>query len=336
VRGLRGAVSMYSSKIGEQNTDTVIGTYQEGLLSRRRLIFGQSQVAFQCLKTCTCEAIPIDLRVPQDYGNSAYSSRKIKDTIQSLSGLLEVRGAPAFAKKNTRKRLVQREVSRLEDQRIPQEVLVVRVRYTQRFHGVLRYAWLLSIPTYHFWGVPFDGPLHPIMDNHHDGAFLAAPFWGPEKYADAKRPHHSHVTRRESFPSWTWAGWRGLSAIAMPRARRLEGTVSLRDLNDAPLRLRDYIVIVRQSWNIYDFKPLLYVTGWFAMIRVELHKKGTRWVAVGTNDGTDRSTATVPFADVNFVASPPESSIGLDLGNLVAVPKMWPASPFLLPALYNL
>jgi hypothetical protein len=114
----------------------------------------------------------------------------------------------------------------------------------------------------------------------------------------------------------------------MPRARSLEGIVSLRDLNDAPLHLQEHVATMQQSWNMYEFKPLLYVIGWFAIVRVTLHKKGPRWVAVGTNDGTDRSMATIPFADVDFKASPLEISIDLNLGNLAAVAKMWPAIIF--------
>jgi hypothetical protein len=81
---------------------------------------------------------------------------------------------------------------------------------------------------------------------------------------------------------------------------------------------------MHQSWNMYDFKPLLHITGWFAMIRVELHERGTRWVAAGPNDDTDGSTATVPFADVDFLASPPATSF-YDLGNLGVVATIWPA-----------
>jgi hypothetical protein len=188
-------------KSGEQNTDTVIGTYQEGFIPRRRLIFGQSQVAFQCLKTCTCEAIPIALLVPQDYGNSACSSRKINDVIQSLPGPLEVRGSRTFAKKARASGLFSGTYLYMRINGYLKKSLSYESDTLNAFMGVLRYAWFMSIPTYHFWDVSFGEPMHPLVDNYHDGAFLIALFWRLEKYADAKHLHEFHVSRRDPFLS---------------------------------------------------------------------------------------------------------------------------------------
>jgi hypothetical protein len=81
------------------------------------------------------------------------------------------------------------------------------------FMSVLCYAWLSSTPTYHSWGVPFDS-LHSLTDDHYHGAFLAALFWGLEGRVSVARQSYSHISRRELFPSWTWAGWRGLKRSA--------------------------------------------------------------------------------------------------------------------------
>jgi hypothetical protein len=265
--------------------------------------------------------------VPQDYGNSEYNSGKISDVIQSLPGPLGVRGSRTFGKESRARRFFKGEYLGIRINEYLKKSLLYESDTLNAFMSVLRYAWLSSTPTYHFWGVPFDGQFRSFTDDEYDGAFLAALFWGLGGQVSVERQNYSHVSRRELFPSWTWAGWCGLEAIGMSRARGLQGRVSLRDLKDTPFRLQDYLRTMRQSWNMYDFKPLLYATGWFAMIRVESHERGMRWVAVGPNDHTDESTATVPFTDVDFLASSPGTSFH-DLGVDGVVATIWPAIIF--------
>jgi hypothetical protein len=145
-------------------------TYQEGLLSRRRLIFTPSQVSFQCLKTCTCEAIPVHIKVPQDYGNSAYDAGKISDMMQGLPGPLEVRGSHMITKEEHASPMFRRVYLGMRINEYLKKTLSHESDILNAFIGVLRYAWLLSDPIYNFWGLPF----RSLMS---DADFLGALFW---------------------------------------------------------------------------------------------------------------------------------------------------------------
>jgi hypothetical protein len=297
----------------------VVGTYQEALLSRRRLIFSPSQVSFQCLKTCTCEAIPLYLKVPQDYGNSAYHADKISDMMQGLPGPLEVRGSRTFAKEQHASSLFRRKYLGMRINEYIKKSLSYESDTLNAIMGVLRYAWLLSIPIYHFWGVPFKS----LVDDQYDADFLSALFWVPER-----NDSNTHLTRREMFPSWTWAGWRGLGGVHLSSVGLLEGGVSLITINGTSLRLRDYVAIMRKTWNMYDFKPILYITGWFAMVHVEMHVP-TRWVVVGSDDNTNSDVATPPFANVGFMASSLRNPPVVREASRIAT-ETWPAIIFML------
>jgi hypothetical protein len=70
------------------------------------------------------------------------------------------------------------------------------------FLGVLRYAWFLPQPTYHFWGLPFKSRISGNVPVEAD--ILSALFWEPEVASLLDK-----VSRQDCFPSWTWAEWRG-------------------------------------------------------------------------------------------------------------------------------
>jgi hypothetical protein len=84
------------------------------------------------------------------------------------------------------------------------------------------------------------------------------------------------ISRRELFPSWTWAGWQGLKTFrGSGSVRYLAGDVSYEDIHDRRLSLHEYISQMQTSLRMYDFKPVLYVTGWFTGMSVRFEP--TAW-----------------------------------------------------------
>ncbi|KAK4160217.1 heterokaryon incompatibility protein-domain-containing protein [Cladorrhinum sp. PSN259] len=165
-------------------------TYQEALFSRRRLFFTEEQVYFECNSICCPEMAAYDFH---------YLTEKIKYLPQGL-----FQGGFSFPIGGG-----------LED----------RIRdYTTRdltfqgdainaLRGVFRAFAAMPSPVRQFWGIPMDyykGVFSPWPPNTAriaswefpgsvDAAFARALCWHLNKPA----------SRREGFPSWSWAGWMG-------------------------------------------------------------------------------------------------------------------------------
>lgn len=158
-------------------------TYQECLLSRRRIFFTDEQVYFECHSMHCCEVFdaPLDELHTQDKSRFRIS---IREGLYPLNGLGEE----------------------------PNDVWTRIEEYTQRsmtydsdalngMLGLLRAFSRLRSPVYHFWGVPFyktGSTQRRAVDT-----FVKSLCWR------LVRPSK----RREGFPSWSWTGWKGAVCI---------------------------------------------------------------------------------------------------------------------------
>jgi hypothetical protein len=82
-----------------------------------------------------------------------------------------------------------------------------------------------------------------------------------------------HFTRRESFASWTWAGWRGLQTINtndcfQSSTSGLDGVVQLEDMDGTHIGVEEFIARMEVSWDLNLFKPCTHLTGWLITVRV--------------------------------------------------------------------
>ncbi|RTE78469.1 hypothetical protein BHE90_007063 [Fusarium euwallaceae] len=169
-------------------------TYQEGLFSRRRLIFTEKQVYFECNNLRCWETVSYDLHSELDKRNVP-----IGGGIFDTSFGDEPRGGLdkhiiAYTKRS----------------------LSFQSDIINALSGVFRLYSRMPTPTRHFWGVPMDynsrwtsgwpanstvikpNPSHRF-EGHIDAAFARGLCW--------------HLAmpcpRRPGFPSWSWSGWIG-------------------------------------------------------------------------------------------------------------------------------
>ncbi|KAH4221737.1 hypothetical protein HBH64_156120 [Parastagonospora nodorum] len=266
-------------------------TYQEGLLSRRRIVFTQRQIYFQCLQTYGCEAIP-----------GIYKLRVINEdsSMQAFPVLVNAPSEGSELDLSSRKTWIGLRINEYLKRALSYESDIMNA-----FMGMLRQAWFSPEPVYHFWGLPFFS--HTTGDEPIDADLLQALIWIAEldRPTSAELYQPNLVSRRSGFPSWTWAGWRGLSGFRQSRALRLEGGIALEDLAHNRLTLQEYICRMRISWNLLMFKPVLYVTGWFATIHIDLKNWST-----GITTGIDDANNKFQFNRVHFIdrAVPLEAS----------------------------
>lgn len=182
-------------------------TFQEGLLSRRSLVFTENQVYYECAGTTFQEAIEYGPGSTHglDDGSGVFSPWRGK--------VLGSTDLETFATKDASFHQVQRLVEQFTARRLSFDADSLNA-----FLGVLRY-FETNHDVYHIWGIPF--VVHPTMVSHHprhaDAYLVDGLCWrhvhscwgdkGPEPGADGgerRRPR-----RRAGFPSWSWAGWEG-------------------------------------------------------------------------------------------------------------------------------
>ncbi|KAI1780913.1 heterokaryon incompatibility protein-domain-containing protein [Hypoxylon cercidicola] len=154
-------------------------TYQEGYLSKRRLIFTDQQVIYLCNGLFAPESVVRPLR--RDIFNVYLGNRPFWDLFPRASIFT---GNAAYTPSHE-----------------PQSLLDHITEYTRRqlsyevdsldaFKGVLAsYETDKRSPIRHLWGIPVQGE--------------SGPFFSLLWY------HKSVATRRSGFPSWSWAGWAG-------------------------------------------------------------------------------------------------------------------------------
>lgn len=164
-------------------------TYQEGLLSRRRLVFTNQQVYFQCRAMHCFESINLHLN------NLRMSEPEARINKSGASPVFAPRaiGRPEFLGNRIREYL-QRCFTHEED-------------HYHAFKGVLA-ALEHDFPDFkNLCGIPVRALHFPFDDLN---ALLPGLSWNVGKSLG------NPFDRRETFPSWTWLGWKIKNRVHLP------------------------------------------------------------------------------------------------------------------------
>lgn len=225
-------------------------TFQEGLLGRRRLIFTESQVYFQCLETRTWEGISASVRNIKynDYDARSFGSltcdTKLFPALQDHHSWIE-RRLNGF---------LQRDLTYDSD-------------VLNAFSGVLHYAWTQSPYIYHFWGLPFPSRVpYETTNLPLESSFILSLLWNGIAIDE------QHITRRQGFPSWSVFGWQNIGTVDLFSSRQtffteqLDNEVQFQVKDGSQTCIEQYVQRMNRSWNIYDFTPRITVSGWIGRI----------------------------------------------------------------------
>ncbi|KAL0941519.1 tol protein [Colletotrichum truncatum] len=180
-------------------------TYQEGLLSRRKLIFTDTQVYFQCNAMHCLESIQISLERLHIHKNI-----RMQDNVD-MSRVFPLRG-------------LGKSTNDLEDRlgEYLRRDLTFDSDILDAFRGVLSaFEHKFSTPMKSLHGIPIYSTLFSTTDLE---AFVFGLSWWSVG--------HQEPQRRPGFPSWTWAGWK-LSGVSFSfyGATRDPATPSLVDIS---------------------------------------------------------------------------------------------------------
>ncbi len=172
-------------------------TFQEAVLSRRRLVFTQYQIYFECGSMTCCETPKVKL----DFGHRKTENPPFAfispgffgaaDTVNTMDKRTIQAPGAGIARAHT---LIRDFTGRS---------LTFEADSIKAFAGILRKWSAQGPPMPHIWGLPFcefwyqaAGSSPRVMGIGHLNQSL---LWR----------HHGPARRRLGFPSWSWAGWEG-------------------------------------------------------------------------------------------------------------------------------
>lgn len=232
---LRTTLPLPHTSIRESRWASRGWTYQEAILSRRRLVFTEDQLYFECNSASCCEGFDISFdNMPCMTKNNP--EEPIRSCLFSLQQLLPIASGGKAA------RLSNFLTYTHCAEQYSKRTLTFDHDSLIAFSGIIRVLESFRpFPVRHIWGVPF---FHPDDDNPVDNQTKYAqlfPFWRSPALAKNSAPKsHSpnaeafdylaylmlglcwrHVSskkpvrRRHDLPSWSWTGWEG--ALTWPR-----------------------------------------------------------------------------------------------------------------------
>ncbi|KAK5296149.1 hypothetical protein LTR55_000654 [Exophiala xenobiotica] len=177
--------------------------YQEAVLSRRRIVFTDHQLYFECNAMNCYEGLEGDL-------DTLHTKDKQESLQMMHSGIFAGRGypfGPTDLENHSLEGNLKRYLSLIRD--FSSRDLTFEEDSLNAFKGIARHLAKSKYPLLHLWGLPFLAPSHsPNASN--DKAYLSlALLWA---HSDDQDSSSKQVSRRPTFPSWSWVGWGGSAA----------------------------------------------------------------------------------------------------------------------------
>lgn len=169
-------------------------TYQEAVLSRRRLVFTDQQMYFECDSMNCFESVSS----PMDKPHPRVSSESLNNLRAGMFGRDTTRKFGTSRFDRTFFTVFQEYLSAVQD--YSARDLSYDADSLNAFRGIIQRYSKLEEPVLSIWGLPY-----PAQGDKYRYFYLGLTWAHTENcWGDSRRPK-----RRQEFPSWTWAGWSG-------------------------------------------------------------------------------------------------------------------------------
>jgi hypothetical protein len=198
--------------VGKSKWATRGWTYQEGILSKRRLIFTDEQLFFECNGMHCCESMEWPLDLMHDKETGTFKKLIIQGPLGSKTP-----GSDPYEIMKYISEFNRRELTFVEDK-------------INAMRGILHGFQESPMPVYQFMGVPMMPSVCRGRSGSFDGDYFDLPHprslaegfligltWGH----DTGLSHTKTGRRITHFPSWSWAGWTGDLATSLFFERHL-------------------------------------------------------------------------------------------------------------------
>lgn len=297
-------------------------TYQEALLSRRRLVFTDQQVYFECHGMYCCEALNFPLK---DLHNKGCQRFKAAYCNGNKIGMFP-RGVGSRATEIIKRIEEYSQKSFSNSQDILNGILGILNAFEASVHR-----------TRHIWGVPIITETSKLpqpavaTSESHQSVQATDFFYG--LWWQVRAP----ATRRPDFPSWSWTGWFGPIHWDFQYNRKdfqIDPKVTLKfELRDG--RILDWERF-QESYNELNqqstLSPYIHLSAWTSQIRVLDYERGSREISLGNKypvykarvhldnggylDWTFHSTTDKPLPSrfciaIHLAEKPPERKVWL-------------------------
>jgi hypothetical protein len=176
------------TSVGKSKWVTRGWTYQEGILSKRRLIFTDEQVLFECNSMHCAESLVL----PLDYMQPKEKTASRRHTPDGPLGPKSP-GTDPYEIMRYISEFARRDLTFQEDR-------------VNAMKGIFHVFEAAALPVHQLMGVPILPPFYMNRSNSykelsrtHEQGFLIGLTWS----------HRTPGTRITQFPTWSWAGWTG-------------------------------------------------------------------------------------------------------------------------------
>jgi len=260
-------------------------TYQEAVLSRRRLVFTDEQLYFECNAMNCWESIysPLDLVHKTDRS-------RFHDWLRS--GMFTIDEAHP------------EEVIRLYwlcIEEYSSRDLTFDSDSIQAFQGIVERFSKMTQPVLAIWGLPYPPSTEKRIDSFVRGLTW---FHSQSCWENTQRPR-----RRQGFPSWSWAGWAGEVhfSIHLPNGMAMSvlqsgiTNIAFKDKNNktAKLEALDIVALEKHDFSLLRLqaKPLP-LPIWFDYRSIELEYRLMPWKFGGAHSNLYLSQGPVTRAQL--------------------------------------
>jgi hypothetical protein len=234
--------------------------YQENLLSKRRLAFTESQIYFQCWNMHCCESTPLCLEKAH-----TTSLERFRESIQ------------------TRRVFPRKGVGKTSDEFAARVQEYLNKDFTKdsdalkAFLGICQAFRELDQPVYHFWGLPIVKGRSMNQIGHSSGesnefdelhkSFLSSLAWS---MSSCKVTSVYLLTRRDMFPTWTWAAWKCLPHFSQKFVTEnlYSPSVNFKTYQGQMVGLEQFERTLGPSDCTVLFEPCVYLAGWVTDVRL--------------------------------------------------------------------
>ncbi|ETS76643.1 hypothetical protein PFICI_12030 [Pestalotiopsis fici W106-1] len=233
-------------------------TLQEGLLARRRLVFTDTRVLFQCTQSHYIEGLSgeFDSCQEKDYELDFYPRLATRAFPNSVIGS----DTPSSSIASVCHDFTSRDLTNDEDA-------------LKACLGIFSRFWTSEKPEYQYWGLPFKAKSND--------AFVLSLLWkvDPHRY-QYPETYGLIPFRRGCAPSWSWLGWRG--EMGFYHRYRQEDCAQSQLCVDIKIprhqeqalmsTISDYIEHIDGGGLYQEWLPYLRLSGWIATLRFETHR----------------------------------------------------------------
>lgn len=220
-------------------------TYQEGVLSTRRLVFTEEQVCFECKTMSCCEAISTPLV-------AIHKGVELGKTVKPgyFEGFAEFSSDRRFNSWSIGVSMLGGFEKHVE--RFTQQELTYPSDGLNAFMGILDNLGNENM-IYHHWGLPINFLGEPPTPD----VFACSLLWTHDRFRNESPP-----TRRKELPSFCWAGWLGAATLPVYLTGKTgfrSGLTFLADPeNSEPLQFNQ---VNHSVSNIVEPSQYLYIEG---------------------------------------------------------------------------